>query len=113
VARGQVANVGAERVSPNGYRYRKTEDGWETVHRLLAEEKLGRKLTNNEYATFKDGDRTNLDPKNIIVRLRGRTSLRRRHAIVESRLAEFAAERDLLEERLRVQAELGIEDDNL
>jgi len=105
MARGSAAVIGAERVSANGYRYRKTEDGWETVHRLLAEERLGRKLGNNEFATFKDGDKTNLDPDNIIVRLRGRTSLRRRLALVESRLAEFAAERDHLTERIRIQEE--------
>jgi hypothetical protein len=113
VARGQTADIGTERVSPNGYRYRKTGDGWETVHRLLAEENLGRRLANNEYATFKDGDKTNLDPENIIVRLRGRTSLRRRHALVESRISELTAERDMLEKRLEVQQTLGVEDADL
>jgi len=110
VARGSAAAVGTERVSPNGYRYRKTEDGWETVHRLLAEAKLGRKLNNNEFATFRDGDKTNLDPDNITVRLRGRTSLRRRLALVESRLAEFTAERDHLMEQIRIRDSLGASD---
>lgn len=107
MARGTTANIGTERTSPNGYRYRKTEDGWELVHRLLAEEKIGRKLTENEYATFKDGDKTNLEPTNIIIQIRGRSSLRRRLAQIDARLAELNAARVEVLHRLEVQEELG------
>lgn len=107
MARGETATIGSERVSANGYRYRKIDDGrWELVHRLVAEEKLGRALTNNEYAAFVDGNRQNLDPENIVVRLRGRTSLRRRLALVEARLAELSAERDHLKARLEAREAL-------
>ena len=106
MARGAAANVGDERWSPNGYLYRKTENGWETVHRLLAEEALGRSLNENEYVTFKDNDKTNLDPGNIEVRLRGRTSLRRRLAQVEDRLRELSAVRDDLVRRIALQDEI-------
>jgi hypothetical protein len=103
MARGAIAEVGAERWSPNGYLYRKTDDGWETVHRLLAEEKLGRPLNANEYATFMDGDKTNLDPENIIIKLRGRSSLRRRLIQVEDRLRELNAVRDDILARIEEQ----------
>jgi len=107
VARGTESEIGTERISANGYKYRKVDNGvWVLVHRLLAEEKLGRKLNENEYAAFIDGDRTNFDPQNIIVRLRGRASLRRRLAQVEARLAEMTALRDHLKQRLETQDQL-------
>jgi hypothetical protein len=105
--RGTTSDIGTERVAPNGYRYRKTEWGWELVHRLLAEEKLGRCLHQNEYATFVDGDKTNFDPANIEVRIRGRSSLRRRLALIEARIEEYTAVRDDLQERLRLQDSLA------
>ena len=106
--RGVASDVDTERVSPNGYRYRKLESGkWELVHRLVAEETLGRPLHENEYATFADGDKTNLAPDNIIVRLRGRTSLRRRLAQVEARITELEGIRDDLKARLEAQEILG------
>lgn len=112
--RGATAEVGAERWSPNGYHYKKTEnDGWQLSHRLIAEEKLGRKLAENEYATFLDGDKTNLDPENIIVRTRGRQSLKRRIAQVEARLTELTATRDDLLERLRIQESLDYKESEL
>jgi hypothetical protein len=65
--RGNASPVGATRTAPNGYHYTKTEDGWELTHKLVAEEALGRKLASNERCRFKDGDRTNLKPDNIVV----------------------------------------------
>lgn len=102
--RGVASDVDTERVSPNGYLYRKLENGkWELVHRLVAQENLGRELHQNEYATFADGDKTNVEPDNIIVRLRGRTSLRRRLAQVEARITEYEAIRDDLKARIEAQ----------
>lgn len=107
MTRGRTSEVGEERTSPNGYRYRRVEEGWELVHRLIAEQKLGRKLNDNEYATFVDGDKTNLKPSNIIVRLRGRASIRRRIAQLNARIEEMTATRDDLVKRLETQEELN------
>lgn len=101
--RGQAADVGTERVSPNGYRYIRREEGWRLVHREIAETQLGRSLRTDEYVTFVDGDKTNLSPENVIVQLRGRTSLRRKHAQICARISELEAIRDSLEERIRIQ----------
>lgn len=107
MARGTTSPIGTERVAPNGYHYRKTEnDGWQLIHRLLAEEKLGRKLAENEYATFLDNDKDNLDPDNVIVRIRGRKSLARRLAQVEARLQELTALRDDIKARMEKQQSL-------
>jgi len=104
--RGQASDVGTRRTSPNGYLYEKTKEGWELVHRLIAQEKLGRPLMHNEYATFADGDRKNLNPVNIIIRMRGRTSLRRRLAQIEAHIAELEAARDDIKRRLALQQEI-------
>jgi len=108
MARGTAMPVGTERISNNGYLYRKQENGcWELVHRLIAEEKISRKLKSNEYAAFLDGDKTNFEPDNIIVQIYGRTSTRRKLAQVEARIAELTATRDELKQRLQVQQELS------
>lgn len=107
MARGTAAEVGTERWSKNGYLYRKTEKhGWQLVHRLVAEERLGRRLLENEYATFADGDKTNVDPDNVIVQLRGKTSLRRRVAQLNARIEELTAARDECVRRLELQENL-------
>lgn len=103
--RGETAEVGTRRQSKNGYWYVRTEDKWELVHRIIAEANLGRKLTQNEYATFSDNDRENLDPKNIIVRIRGRASLRKRLAEVEARIQELSAIRDQLRQKLNARTD--------
>lgn len=105
--RGTESKVGTRRTSPNGYLYEKTENrGWVLVHRLVAEEKLGRELRSDEFASFSDGDKTNFDPKNIIVQLRGQTSLRRRLAVIEDRLRELNAERDEIKRRMELRETL-------
>lgn len=101
--RGSVAEVGARRTSPNGYLYEKTEDGWRLVHRLVMEEKLGRKLRENEYVCFRNEDKTDTSIKNLELRHRGATSIRRRIAQLEARISELVAARDELIERLEVQ----------
>lgn len=109
--RGSDAAIGTEKVSQNGYRYRKVQLAdktckWELVSRLIAEERLGRPLESDEYATFIDGDKENLDPANIIVRIRGRASLTKRLAQVEARIAEYIAIRDDLKRRIEKRASL-------
>ena len=71
MARGTAAKVGDRFTNANGYTYEKTEDrSWVGVHILIAEEKLGRKLREGERASFVDGDRSNLNPDNIVVKTR-------------------------------------------
>jgi hypothetical protein len=84
---------GEENVSQNGYRYRRVSGKWILVHKLVAEERLGRQLRANEGAYFVDGDRTNFDPDNIGVRVKGGGKLRSRLAAVEERIRELEAER--------------------
>lgn len=99
--RGQESPIGTQRMSPNGYLYEKTARGWILVHRLVMERKLGRCLTSNELVTFKDGDRTNLDPANLIVRTKGEASLRTRLARIEAQIAALEVLRVELIERLK------------
>jgi len=106
VPRGQASEIGAERVAPNGYRYVKTGTGWELCSRLIAENRLGRKLRADEYVTFKDTDRTNLDPNNLLVQRRGRSSLKRQLALVDARILELTATKKELERRLKIQQKL-------
>jgi hypothetical protein len=101
--RGAEAPIGAERVAPNGYRYRKMDYGWELVSRVLMIEKIGRPLREDEYVAFIDGDKTNIVIENLEIRIRGKASLRKRLAQVEARLAEMLALRDELRERIKVR----------
>jgi hypothetical protein len=104
--RGQESPIGTERTSPNGYLYRKTEDGWQTVHTLVMEERLGRPLREDEFVKFSDGDKGNVDPDNLILGLKGRKSLLRRAAVVEARIAELQVTLDELNRRLQIQEKL-------
>lgn len=92
MGRGHKAKVGDERISPNGYAYVRTETEWRLKHHLVAEETLGRPLKVDERVRFRDGDRTNLNPSNIQVVLQGKSSLRRRKAVLEARIEELRSE---------------------
>lgn len=98
--RGQTSEVGATMVNQNGYQHTKTETGWRLTHHLIAEKKLGRPLASNETAYFRDGNRHNLDPKNIAVRLRASGSLRKQIARLDERIRELIAQRDELAKQL-------------
>lgn len=89
--RGQKAQIGDTRVSSNGYHYTRTEAGWRLTHHLIAEKELGRPLESNESVRFV-GDKTDLSPDNITIVLKGKSSLRRRQAQLEARIAELQAE---------------------
>ena len=95
MGRGQAAEVGAERVSANGYHYTKTEDrGWMLTHHLTAEQKLGRPLRDDEIVKFVE-PKYKRDPKNIngVKVIKKKTaSLRRRKAVIEERIRELNAE---------------------
>jgi hypothetical protein len=94
VARGTAAEVGAVRISANGYHYTKTADqGWRLTHHIVAEEKLGRPLREDERVHF-IGKKTDLSPGNIKVVEKGTGSIRRRKAQLEARIAELQGELD-------------------
>lgn len=101
--RGQTAELGAKRIAQNGYEYTKVEvngkSQWRLSHHLVAEEMLGRPLREDERVSF-IGSRRNLDPENIRVTLKGQTSVSKRLAQVEARIAELEAERDELKSQL-------------
>jgi hypothetical protein len=92
MVRGQTARTGSTRISDNGYHYTKTPKSWRLTHHLLAEEKLGRPLKEDERVYFVDKDRTNLSADNIIVKLKDEGSIQRRRVHLETRIAELSAE---------------------
>lgn len=101
MARGQRSRVGDTRVSANGYHYTNTRDGWVLTHRLVAEQfVVNRKLHFDERVSFKDKDRTNLSPDNLIVTKVGKKSPARRRAQIEARIEEYQARIDELQYEL-------------
>lgn len=100
MARGKAASVGDTRVSANGYHYTRTETEWRLTHHIIAEQKLGRPLADDERAVFVDKDRRNLDPRNIFVAKRGKSNLRRRRAQIEARIDELKGELAWIEKQL-------------
>jgi hypothetical protein len=67
MARGRRSEVGEKRTSQNGYVQIRTENGWKALHRVLAEEKLGRPLAEGERVTFADGDPSNCTLENVMI----------------------------------------------
>ena len=99
MSRGKNATLGDTRTSANGYHYTRCDNGWRLTHHLVAEEKiLGRPLRADERVHFRTGDKTNLDPSNIVVVKKGKASLRQKRARLEARIEELTAE---LEEVVR------------
>lgn len=93
--RGRASKEGDTNVSANGYHYTKVEDKWRLTHHIIAEKALGRPIENDETVSFRDNDRTNLDPSNITVSKR-RTSLAGKIAALDARIMELTNERDRL-----------------
>lgn len=96
--RGQKAEVGDEKVAANGYHYVRTENQWRLKHHIIAEKARGVPIDYaKERVVFKDGNRTNLSPSNIVVVEKGANrSIRAKLAVVESKIADLQAERELL-----------------
>lgn len=106
--RGRQSEIGTVTVNANGYSQTKTEKGWIGTHVLILEKKLGRKLRPGERAIFKDNDRRNLDPDNIILTI---TSNRKTKA---SQLAALIARRDDLNAQIaEIERELETLDEKL
>jgi hypothetical protein len=95
--RGNKAKLGDERTSKNGYVYVKTTTGWELKHRLAAEKVIGRKLADNERVTFKDGNRDNLMPDNLVVSIIKGKSSKAKRARLEAKIEELQAELETLD----------------
>ena len=95
--RGQLSAVGATMISQNGYSHTRTVTGWRPTHHLIAELAIGRPLTKLDLVKFKDGDKTNLDPSNIIVVARKTRSANAQLAKLYAQRAEIDAEIQRLE----------------
>lgn len=101
MARGANAPVGAEMTSQNGYHYTKTEDGWKATSRIIAEKEiLHRPLQPNERVGFRNGNKLDFRPENLVV-TKTKTGLdmmkRRRDALIV-RIEELQAQLQDLEE---------------
>lgn len=98
MARGSKVDVGTENINADGYTYVKLANGtWELKHRILAVEKLGRKLTAGERVYFLDGDRNNLVVENIGIARKGSSSIAKRIEILRARIQDSLDElNDLL-----------------
>lgn len=108
MGRGQTAQAGATRIAQNGYHYTKVpehpraQNGWILTHWLTAEKKLGRPLEENEMVKFVDKKfkRDPENPEGVTIIKKKTTSLRRRKAIIESRIEELQAELKFIEKEL-------------
>jgi hypothetical protein len=74
MSKGREAQIGDRNVAANGYTYEKTIKGWRLLHHIIAENTRRIKepdfeLDTKKYSVrFKDGDRTNFDPDNIVIK---------------------------------------------
>jgi hypothetical protein len=89
---------GSEYQAANGYWYRKVNGKWKLKHHIVAEEGLGRPLSQGERVIFLDKDRNNLDPSNIKV-VQKKSSKEDRIAYLESKIAMYQEELDELRSR--------------
>jgi hypothetical protein len=67
MARGQKSEEGSERTAPNGYHYIKENGKWRLKHHVIMEKTLGRPLMEWERVTFKDRNKDNLSPDNLVL----------------------------------------------
>lgn len=95
--RGKAAEDGNTNVATNGYHYTRQAGKWRLTHHIIAEEILGRPVAENETVRFKDGDRSNLNPNNIVVMPKRVRSIQSQIAVIERKIMELEGERnDLL-----------------
>jgi hypothetical protein len=86
--RGKTAEIGATRVSQNGYHYTKVEGAWRLTHHLTAEKKLGRALRDNEIVKLLKKSEP-YDEANVEVIVKRTSSLRKRKAVLEAKIADL------------------------
>lgn len=102
MGRGKAAEEGATRVSQNGYHYTKTNKGWRLTHHITAEKTLGRPLAENEMVKILDKKRP-YDSQNVIVIVKRTSSLRKRKAVLEAKIADMQGELDGINKELESQ----------
>lgn len=108
MGRGSTAEIGATRVAQNGYHYTKVSDhprannGWILTHHLTAEKKLGRSLADDEIVQFVDKKfkRDPYNPDGIKIIRKKTSSLRRRLAVIDSKIEDLKAERAYINKQL-------------
>jgi hypothetical protein len=111
--RGTKSVLGDRFVNKNGYTYEKTNRGWEAVHQIIAEEKLKRRPKPDEQVYFKDGNRGNIDPSNIGIKLRKSQSPERRLTLMDARIEDMKDQLFLLiQEREELAREIAREKSN-
>ena len=104
MARGESFEVGFERIAQNGYHYIKqppgTKPAWKLRHHLIAEERLGRPINSKfETVCFKDRNRHNFDPENIVVEPRKGMDTATKIGLLSAQKAQIEADlAELLEE---------------
>lgn len=105
MGRGKAAEVGATRVSQNGYHYTKTEkDGWRLTHHLTAEKMLGRPLRDDEMVKIQNKKEPyDNGGGNIEVIIKRTSSLRKRKAVLEAKIAEAQGELESINRELASQ----------
>lgn len=96
MVRGQPSKVGDTRTSPNNYHYTRTHKGWRLTHHIVAEKKIGRPLRDNERVIFIDGKRSNIEPDNLRVVIKGQSSIEKEKARLTERIRELQAQLDEL-----------------
>lgn len=105
--RGKEAQVGDRMVAKNGYAYQKTATrGWVLYHWLIWE------LANNrhvdpevEQIRFKDGNKRNYSPDNLIAVPKNTSSIRKKLARLTAKIADLQAEKDYLEQQLNASSQ--------
>lgn len=104
MTRGTKSVVGETMVSKNGYHHTRDATGWVATHRLVAEQNLGRPLEPNERVAFIDGNRSNLDPSNIVVTTKRTASIRKQIARHKAKIKDLQAQVAILERQLKSQS---------
>lgn len=94
MTRGVVSEKGSTRTAPNGYHYTKENDKWRLTHHILAEKNLGRNLLPWERVKFIDGNRKNLDAKNLEVVVKTGITPEQQVAMLDAQIVELTKVRD-------------------
>lgn len=104
--RGKKSEVGETMTSQNGYSYTRTETGWRLTHHLIAEAKYGRPINRAlDLVQFKDGNRRNLNPDNIILTAKRQPTANAELAKLYAQRVELDAEIALVKGELKAKLE--------
>ena len=104
MTRGRASTVGDTRTAPNGYHYTKIEErGWVLTHWLTMEQHIGRQIQNGQESVRFKEPKYKRDPYNldglVLIKTHA-TSLRRRRAQLEARMAELQAQLDIINRQI-------------